>query len=307
MYGLVYLATNTINGKLYVGVTTSCMKARWQAHINEAKLKARWILHKAIVKYGADAFTISLLELCDNANCLNEAEIRWIAELRSNVRARGYNMTIGGGGTSGHRMTAESRDRMSAAQKGRTFTAEARAKMSASRMGMQQSAEQRAARSATMRAKGPHPGALAALKLAHEARRGKKMPRDQVERMRARKLGVPLSAAARMAISRPVEIHGIRYGSVLEAANALSVSYHTVARRLSKQLPGYVSIAPKRTRAKRTEAQIEAMRISSSRPVKIGDIEYASLTSAAKALNLTRPGVAYRIKVGTAGRPSRAV
>jgi len=47
--------------------------------------------------------------------------------------------------------------------------------------------------------------------------------------------------------------------------------------------------------------QVAAMRSRLNQPVLAADIEYASLTAAAEALQVTRPAIAYRIAAGFPG------
>ena len=48
-------------------------------------------------KYGYNNFIITQIEECEN-NKLDEREIYWIAQYKSNDKNYGYNMTAGGGG-----------------------------------------------------------------------------------------------------------------------------------------------------------------------------------------------------------------
>lgn len=58
----VYLITNKVNGKRYVGITCRGFFARFQEHINAAACGSKAILHDAIRKYGPDNFDVILLE-----------------------------------------------------------------------------------------------------------------------------------------------------------------------------------------------------------------------------------------------------
>jgi group I intron endonuclease len=66
--GFVYLITNKINNKRYVGVTTRNVLVRFNEHIWDANTKRRCnsILHAAIRKYGKQNFFVDLLEECNN-------------------------------------------------------------------------------------------------------------------------------------------------------------------------------------------------------------------------------------------------
>lgn len=96
--GYIYKVTNTINGKVYVGQTTRDVSSRWKNHISEARYPRQQdnsILHKAMRKYGENAFAVEELEQCDN-DMLDDREQYWIQQYDSaNV---GYNISLGGKG-----------------------------------------------------------------------------------------------------------------------------------------------------------------------------------------------------------------
>ena len=101
--------TNTVNGKVYVGQTVSHRKnhakyrtfghiGRFKDHISEAtcntkKHQCRY-LNSAIRKYGADVFTVDLIEVC-SLDKLNERESFHIQNSNS-MYPSGYNLTAGG-------------------------------------------------------------------------------------------------------------------------------------------------------------------------------------------------------------------
>lgn len=93
-HGRVYLITNSVNGKRYVGQTTQALEARFRQHrALQAKCRA---LEAAIRKYGHDCFTIMELATARNQEELNELEARFVVEL-STLSPRGYNLRQGGG------------------------------------------------------------------------------------------------------------------------------------------------------------------------------------------------------------------
>lgn len=89
----IYLVTNTVNNKTYVGLTRKTLEHRFRYHCYTAGYGSQTILHKAIRKYGVESFTVTLLETVNDESLLDDAERRWIAELKPE-----YNMTSGGGG-----------------------------------------------------------------------------------------------------------------------------------------------------------------------------------------------------------------
>lgn len=91
---LVYLITNTINGKRYVGQTSGSLERRWFLHKNRKSCTA---LRSAIDKYGENNFTVEALFSVPTKELTGELEIEYIA--RYNTRApNGYNLTKGGEG-----------------------------------------------------------------------------------------------------------------------------------------------------------------------------------------------------------------
>lgn len=86
---IIYLITNNVNGKRYIGKTTKTMESRFRRHKYSAA-NPKTYLHKAMAKYGFDAFVVSLIEHADD---LDSREKYWIAKLQPE-----YNMTVGGEG-----------------------------------------------------------------------------------------------------------------------------------------------------------------------------------------------------------------
>ncbi len=85
---MIYLITNTINGKRYIGKTTQPLDKRWYQHCKNAEYGGDTYLYKAIRKYGAASFRCEYL-----ADGLDEEEILLIEQLKPE-----YNMTLGGDG-----------------------------------------------------------------------------------------------------------------------------------------------------------------------------------------------------------------
>ena len=96
--GVIYLITNTLNGKNYVGKTKQKLEKRITQHKYDSR-KGRPGLGAAIRKYGWENFSVEVLETCP-VEMLNEREMFWIRELNSKA-PNGYNLTDGGDGNSG--------------------------------------------------------------------------------------------------------------------------------------------------------------------------------------------------------------
>ena len=63
--GRIYLITNLINNKKYVGITTQTLKQRWCNHTNR-QIERRSVLHNSIRKYGKENFKMELIEELHN-------------------------------------------------------------------------------------------------------------------------------------------------------------------------------------------------------------------------------------------------
>lgn len=93
--GKIYLITNDINDKVYVGQTICSLKKRFTGHCcySKSDRSSNMYIKRAIHKYGKDKFHIQLLEECP-ISLLNNREIYWISYYDS--YNKGYNLTKGG-------------------------------------------------------------------------------------------------------------------------------------------------------------------------------------------------------------------
>lgn len=91
----IYKITNKINNKVYIGQSKNISR-RWREHKRHYKNKNNSsVLYKAIRKYGLENFLFEIIELCDESK-LDELEIKYIANYKSNNKDYGYNLTEGG-------------------------------------------------------------------------------------------------------------------------------------------------------------------------------------------------------------------
>lgn len=95
--GIIYKVVNTINNKIYIGLTTKTLNHRKSQHIYDAVNKHRiCIFYHAIRKYGTSVFEWSVIWEGD-VNILSKMEIFYIQKHNSYFKiGHGYNMTIGG-------------------------------------------------------------------------------------------------------------------------------------------------------------------------------------------------------------------
>lgn len=92
----IYVITNDVNCKQYVGKTNSSIEKRFQEHIRNSRQKRyeKRPLYSAMNKYGIEHFHIGILEEC-SANESADREIYWIDKLCTYGHT-GYNATRGG-------------------------------------------------------------------------------------------------------------------------------------------------------------------------------------------------------------------
>lgn len=92
--GYIYLLLNKLNGKKYVGQTTTTIASRWGTHLKD-RHKLNTPLYKALRKFGPGSFEIRLLAQCESQSQLNRSEQYWIKKLNT-LFPLGYNLRTGG-------------------------------------------------------------------------------------------------------------------------------------------------------------------------------------------------------------------
>jgi hypothetical protein len=106
----IYKIINNLNGKAYVGKKSSMYSK--DSYLGSGKL-----IKRAIKKYGKENFTKVVLEIVDEKT-FDEKEIFWI-EKEGTLHPNGYNLTKGGDGPLGRKMSKFSRQKMSKARTGK--------------------------------------------------------------------------------------------------------------------------------------------------------------------------------------------
>lgn len=101
MKGKIYIITNQINNKVYIGQTLLSLEERFRQHHKESsyETKQKRPLYSAIRKYGISNFSIQLIDECEETE-LGIKEKFWVAEYNSYFN--GYNATTGGDGRSSY-------------------------------------------------------------------------------------------------------------------------------------------------------------------------------------------------------------
>lgn len=139
----IYKITCIASNKSYIGLTCDSVKQRWSNHVSSAvKFSTNSVFHKAIRKYGRDAFVVEILLVLPSLAAASSAEISAISEFKTLI-PNGYNVALGGAGTPGVRFThsAATRAKMSASAVGRPKSDQARKLMSIAKKGKPLSAE----------------------------------------------------------------------------------------------------------------------------------------------------------------------
>jgi group I intron endonuclease len=110
--GSIYLITNAVTGRCYVGQTVSSLARRFGGHRADAASGRGRLLAKSMRKHGSDAFSIDALEADVPVSSLDDAERFWVQWYGTIVPA-GYNLTSGGNRAT--KPSAETRAKLSAA------------------------------------------------------------------------------------------------------------------------------------------------------------------------------------------------
>jgi group I intron endonuclease len=98
MQGCIYLITNLVNGKKYVGQHNKPTPLkRFKRHIWESKKEGKFALHQAINKYGQDNFICETLCICA-VESLSNLEAYYAEQYETYCwdNNPGYNMTLCG-------------------------------------------------------------------------------------------------------------------------------------------------------------------------------------------------------------------
>jgi len=114
----IYKVTNAINGKVYIGFDSNWPKRKYshKYHLN----KRNQHLYYAFRKYGWDNFEWEVIyQSKDGEHCLNVMESYFINQYDS--YNNGYNETLGGEGTLGHKHKEETIKKLSNLAKGKYF------------------------------------------------------------------------------------------------------------------------------------------------------------------------------------------
>jgi|SRR5271166_408489 len=184
----LYVITNLINGKKYVGATNN-LKQRWRHHRSGHGSR---LVKAAIKKYGVENFRFEEVAEGD-VPTIERLEKQTIA-IEDTMTPNGYNMATGGEGSPGVKRSKETREKQSAWQRGRPAT-ERELQMFAHFRSQPRTDASNTKRSI---------------------------------KLKGRTTGEKTRKASSVAHSRPVQVAGVSYMSIKKAATSLGMSYGTL-------------------------------------------------------------------------------
>lgn len=313
---IVYLITNKINGKRYVGQTVQTMTSRWSKHCSPSKASDGMPIVHAIQKYGKEAFEVKVLVECETIEEMNHRETYYIRILKTQT-PNGYNVLPGG---SNSRHTEETKKKIGEGNKGKHIgkkrTQEVKDKMSRDRKGKRRSPE--VAKACSERVRGDkHPmfgkhhrdeskqQISKSLKGINTWTLGKKDSKETVEKKRIASTGRIPSLKTKQTLSRvnsspnmEVLCHqtGALYRSTAEAARSLNLSRSKVKDVLkgrSKHTKGYTFEYTNKENCPKRKFK-EKISIFCHQNGKT----YFAILDAIKELNVSPPGVYKSLRTG---------
>ena len=120
----VYMIRHKKSNKIYIGSSQDVEK-RFSAHQSDHGVQ---VVHRAIKKYGADAFEWTILEECELTNLIEREQV--YIDLHRPFGERGYNIRRVADRNSGIVLSQETRLKMSVARKGKTKSDDHKRKLS---------------------------------------------------------------------------------------------------------------------------------------------------------------------------------
>lgn len=157
MYGFIYITTNLVNGKRYLGMC-SYHKRNWRQYLGSGTY-----LKMAVKKYGANKFSREIISRHRTNETLSKAEIKAIAKLNCVKSTEWYNVAPGGyitNGFKGRKHTKERNEAIAAKLRGRKRPKHVGEAVSKARRGTVRSPETRRKHSLSIQG-AKHPRAIA--------------------------------------------------------------------------------------------------------------------------------------------------
>lgn len=108
----IYLITNEVTGKYYVGQTACSVEKRFRDHVSSAKsekVKSSPKLKRSMRHHGVESFSIQELAIATSNEQGDVLETLWISLLDARNPEVGYNLSTGGNSTRGIKWSYESK------------------------------------------------------------------------------------------------------------------------------------------------------------------------------------------------------
>lgn len=143
---IIYMAKFP-NQKMYIGKTIYDLEHRKNEHKRDMKRNnGNKVFYNAINKYGWDTLKWNIIDSSETEEELSQKEIYWIKYYNTYIHFKnsmGYNMTLGGEGTSGYRFSEDTKQKMSEDRMGekngfygKSHSEETKQKLSESKLGV---------------------------------------------------------------------------------------------------------------------------------------------------------------------------
>jgi len=140
MFGIIYKIKNIFTGKKYIGQTVKTLDSRKKEHKTNVIKGTGHYIHNSMRKHGFDNFERSILCECNTREDLDEKEVYFIKELGT-LTPNGYNLTLGGKGSSGYHPTEETKKKIGIGNRGKFVPFKVRKQISLSTKGKIRSKE----------------------------------------------------------------------------------------------------------------------------------------------------------------------
>lgn len=297
---VLYLLTNTVNGKQYVGITTQPIARRWSDHVSKAHQGRQTIIALAMRKHGAEMFTMTLLGEASSWEELCAMEQAAIASYQT-FHPHGYNMTHGGDGTLGRLHSEDTKQRIAAKKRGIPLQLHVRLAVSQCHKGIPKSPEQRLKISEAQRGEKNH-------------HFGKGMSDDLKQKLLEVNTGNQYGLGRTLSSEARAYLSSIRKGKTHTAATKAKIAESKLGKPRSEDTKAKVAAGVKayqathanpmqgRTQSAETKALIAAKARARGDGLRYEGIDYPSIADAVDATGLSRMQLLYRIKQGTAMR-----
>ena len=139
----IYKIVNTLNGKVYIGISINFanrQKRHQYQSFNQNSSSYNTKLSRAFRKYGWNNFNWEIIYQSKDYDHIKSMEGFFIENFNS--LNEGYNMTLGGEGTKGHKLTKDHKNKLSLTNIGKKESTETKKKKSLIKIGNQNSAKE---------------------------------------------------------------------------------------------------------------------------------------------------------------------